>query len=157
MEETPLEVSVVLYNTKSGAKEDLTNLCQRDIQVPKGFSLKGGQRKFIVLIAGDRNKAKVVVAIGEPLNDGYYYHKDILNRSKKDFTEFHISGGGQIDFSLQGEDTSWTAEFSGSSGDFGVFDQELLKGQIAESIAKAMKMSVAVKIELNTYAAFRGR
>ena len=150
MEKT--EVSVVLYDTKSGSKLALADLCKRDIQIPPTFSLKGGVRKFIVLVSEDRSE--VAIAIGELLDDSEYYHKDILSRSRSDFSGLRISGGGSVEFTLSRHSLSFAAEFYGKSGDFGVFDQVLLKNEVAQAVANAIKMNVSVKMELGAYARF---
>ncbi|HEY4522003.1 MAG TPA: hypothetical protein VJH05_02590 [Candidatus Paceibacterota bacterium] len=141
-----MRVDVVLYNTQAGQKQNLEGLCPRDIEVPTGFKISGGQRKFIVLLSDNRDQ--VVVAIGELLSEKYYYHKDILRLAKKEFSECAIYGGGQVDFELQSHSPYWFAGFSGSSGDFGVFDKILLESEVLKSVAKAMNMVVHIEMKL---------
>jgi hypothetical protein len=125
----------------SSAEGDLSDLCPKDVIVPEGFELQGGTRKFIVL----RQGGALVVAIG-PLyaNGNWYYHKKIAGAGENAGTA-GISGGGQVDFTGTDRDGSvhWEAKFSGSSGDFGVFDPMILTEESRVRIADEMGMKVS--------------
>ncbi len=152
-----MKIDVVLYNTKIGQKQNLDELCPRGIQLPIGFTLSGGQRKFIVLLsneARDRDNLSVVIAIGELLQNQYYYHKEIFGCGKKEFSECSISGGGQVDFELHASNPYWHAKFSGQSGDYGVFDQVLVETEVVNAMAKAMKMNIRVEMPISATARF---
>lgn len=150
-----MKVNVVLYNTVQHIKEDLSLLCQQNMQIPKGFSLSGGSRKFIVLlreeIDGVLDTNDIIVAIGEQFWDKYYNHKDILGCVKAEFPEYRVSGGGEVDFEHKSYyiPPLWNARFSGSSGDFGVFNKVLLENDVAQAISKAISMNVRVVMDLS--------
>lgn len=129
-----MNVKVVVYNTRTGRKEN--ELVPRNLNVPNGFVLNGGNRKFIVLL----DKESVTIAIGQHLNGGFYYHKDIKSLAERDFPDLRISGGGEIEFTLS--DRGWLAKLHGQSGDFGVFDHIVFDSAVAQAIANAMEMTV---------------
>lgn len=143
-------VHVVLYDPLGQGKTDLNNLLPL-VCVPSCFKIVGGIRKFIVLV----NQETLVIAIGPVLDMRRYQHKDILFYAGKDFVNTSISGGGHITFSIE-EENPWCAEFSGQSGDFGAFDQEVFESGIARAVADTMKMSVwfKSKIELSEFIRF---
>ncbi len=147
-----MNVTVVLFNTKNKTKEDLTLLCPKDAQIPRGFALSGGSRKFVVVFPNGEKKDTLILAIGEPLVENYYYHKDILQCVRNEFPQCGISGGGQVEFTLRNRGTApaWEAKFSGSSGDFGVFDKIVFENEVAQAVADTLKMIVLFETQLET-------
>ena len=136
---------VVLYahlqRAETGGLSLLVPQVPKFPKLPEGFSISvsGGERKFIVLVKGD----DVAIAMGPLLSGGFYYHKDILAASRELFPGYTISGGGSVSFELWGD--GWRAEFSGSSGDFGVFDPCVLAASVRTIIAEEMKCAVSFK------------
>jgi len=132
-----MKVRVIFYPDLSFSEGSLSILCP-DVNVPKGFSIKGGERKFVVL----KGKKELIVAIGPLLSDNYYYHKAILAAAENKFGHLTISGGGSIEFKKHG-DEEWKASFNGSSGDFGVFDPIILTKVARKAISKAIGIRVS--------------
>lgn len=137
------QVKIVLFpNIESSTTGDITKLCPANIQIPEGFTLSGGSRKFIIL--KDEDDEEMVLAIGPLIGGNFYYHKAILAASKSKFGHLEISGGGNVDFStyLEKGEVKWSAKFSGSSGDFGVFDPSILAEPIRKRVQELIGMSV---------------
>lgn len=97
-------------------------------EIPKGFSIEGGSRKFIVL---EQNYGFEIV-IGRPLNEGSYYHESMTDKHGL------VRGGGEVTLKTNGQ--KWVAVFGGLSGDFGVFDPRIVG--YAEEISKQIGLPI---------------
>ena len=115
--------------------EDISMICPQNLQIPEGFVLSGGDRKFIVTV----DEKEVYLFIGPRLTE-YYYHKDIAKSSCG-----KIIGGGSISFEF--EDGKWMAKIYGSSGDYGVFNVIILTDENRSAISDILNMPVVFKWE----------
>lgn len=134
-----IECLVELYPDLTSSERSLPEtLCEQVPFVPDGFVLSGGRRKFIVLEHAD----ELVVAIGPLMDGNMYLHVDILKRAQPNYPNFHISGGGWVEFQTPYFDyrdgNPWLVTFKEKSGDFGNFDPRLLLPEVTEQIRRGL-------------------
>lgn len=137
MKET--KIKAILYSRvgETGrAVGDLKDIVPQ-IELPAGFRLEGGERKFIVIVSDD----ELCVAIGPSMDNGYYYHKDILQATGKG--KQFIRGGGSLTVVVESDKQYSRVKFGGSSGDFGVFDYRTLAPEVREYLQKELGCRVS--------------
>lgn len=120
-------------------QSDPATICA-GIEVPRGYTVTT-RHKFVVLKSKAGSSEQDLALVLGPVATGYM-HQSILHAEETRKLGMEISGGGYVTFKgvKDGDKMVWSAVFSESSGDYGVFDPNILLAANRRVITDTMKM-----------------
>lgn len=112
---------ILLADLKGTEEQDISVLKLEGLpeiasQLPEGYRIHGGDRKFVVLVEdGDYDVTLVIAPLGTCM------HKQLVEVGKRLLPDAVVKGGGRFRVSCYPPDGGWSAELTGFSHDYGKY------------------------------------